>query len=50
MQQFREEEVTIDIPGATVIFPKKFDRQIARVRGEGEDFLFVLFVCFICFI
>ena len=31
MQQFREEEVFIDIPNATVIFPKKFDEQIARV-------------------
>ena len=31
MKQFRENEVIIDIPGASVIFPKKFDRQIARV-------------------
>ena len=31
MQQFQEEEVTIDIPNATVIFPVGFDEQIARV-------------------
>ena len=43
MQQFREEEVTIDIPNATVIFPVGFDEQIARVwwghiwRGEWGE-------------
>ena len=31
MQQFNEEEVVIDIPNASVIFPKGFDAQIARV-------------------
>ena len=42
MQQFAEEKITIDIPNATVIFPKGFNEQIARVwwgrmgRGGGE--------------
>ena len=31
MEQFRTESITIDIPKATVIFPKGFDSQIARV-------------------
>ena len=33
MEQFRDGEVRIDIPNATVFFPKKFDEQIARVMN-----------------
>ena len=39
MKQFNEEEVRIDIPNATIIFPKGFDSQIARVciyKREGR--------------
>ena len=37
MEEFREEEVTIDLPNGTVIFPVGFDEQIARVWWGTDD-------------
>ena len=41
MQQFHEEEIMIDIPNATIIFPKGFDSQIARVYIHKYIYIYV---------
>ena len=47
MEQFKNGKVSIDIPNATVIFPKGFDSQIARVCNfDSEESDFVYFILF----